>query len=329
VDGVTCRDFPLSSVRVGVALVSSPACHEPLIAVAELDEKLSAFRLRDPKAVESMAASLRRYGQLSPLAVFDDGEGIQVIDGFKRLHAARQLGWPKLEVRHCDIDIAEAKVQVAMLHRGRGLTELEEGWLIRSLYREDRLSQSAIAERLGRHKSWIYRRLLLVEGLLDEVQAHVRMGMIAPRAAVTLAALPRGNQIAAMSAVIHRGLTVRQTEMLVAGVTSLDDASAQAALLARWSSGAVTLPQPGPRPTRAIRSEADWVVADISTLQRVVARLDARLLGTPLCAFGPVAAELIASNLEALIPMLTVLADTIVRTTTPKKATAHKEQSAA
>jgi len=60
-----------------------------------------------------------------------------------------------------------------------------------------------------------------------------------------------------------------------------------------------------------------------------VARLDARLLGTPLCAFGPVAAELIASNLEALIPMLTVLADTIVRTTTPKKATAHKEQSAA
>ncbi len=300
-----------------------------MIAVEDLDERLSAFRLREPKAVEAMAASLGRYGQLSPLAVFDDGDGIQIIDGFKRLHAARQLGWSQIEVRYCDVDIAEAKVQVAVLHRGHGLTELEEGWLIRSLYREDRLSQSAIAERLGRHKSWICRRLLLVEGLLDEVQASVRMGLIAPRAAVTLAALPRGNQIAAMRAVIQRGLTVRQTELLVGQVTALDDPIAQAALLARWSSGAVAPPQPGPRPTRAIRSEADWVAADITTLQRICARLDARLLGTPLCAFGPTAAELIAANLEALIPMLTALASTIVRTTTPKKAMARKEQSAA
>jgi len=276
-----------------------------------------------------MAASLGRYGQLSPLVVFDDGQGLQVIDGFKRLHAARRLRWPQLEVRHCDLDIAEAKVQVAMLHRGCGLTELEEGWLIRSLYRDDRLSQSAIAERLGRHKSWICRRLLLVEGLLDEVQANVRMGLIVPRAAVTLAALPRGNQIAAMRAVIQRGLTVRQTEMLVAQALVLDNATARSTLLTRWSSGAVTLPQPGPRPTRAIRSESDWVAADITTLHRVAARLDARLLGTPLCAFGPTAAELIAANLETLVSVLTALERTIVRTTTPKRDTARKEPSAA
>ena len=45
-----------------------------MIAVEDLDERLSAFRLREPKAVEAMAASLGRYGQLSPLAVFDDGD---------------------------------------------------------------------------------------------------------------------------------------------------------------------------------------------------------------------------------------------------------------
>jgi ParB-like chromosome segregation protein Spo0J len=300
-----------------------------MIALDALDERLSAFRLREPKTVEVMAASLGRYGQLSPLVVFDDGQGLQVIDGFKRLHAARRLRWPKLEVRHCEVDIAEAKVQVAMLHRGCGLTELEEGWLIRSLYRDDRLSQSAIAERLGRHKSWICRRLLLVEGLLDEVQANVRMGLIVPRAAVTLAVLPRGNQIAAMRAVIQRGLTVRQTEMLVAQALALDEATARSTLLARWSSGAVTLPQPGPRPTRAIRSESDWVAADITTLHRVAVRLDARLLGTPLSAFGPTAAELIAANLERLIPVLSALERTIVRSTTPKRDTARKEPSAA
>lgn len=300
-----------------------------MMAIGDLDERLSAFRLREPKAVEAMACSLDRHGQLSPLVVFGDGNGIQVIDGFKRLYAARRLHWPKLEVRHCDVDIAEAKVQVATLHRGHGLTELEEGWLIRSLYREDRLSQSAIGERLGRHKSWICRRLLLVEGLVDEVQAHVRMGLIAPRAAVTLAALPRGNQIAAMRAVIQRGLTVRQAELMVAQILALDDASGQLALLERWSSGAVTLPLPGPHPTQAIRSEADCVAADITTLHRVAARLDARLLATALCAFGPAAAELIAANLETLIPTLIALTRTIARATTPKGTTPHKEQSAA
>jgi ParB-like chromosome segregation protein Spo0J len=328
-DGVTRRHFLWLPARVRVSLVTTTRHQEPMIAVDDLDERFSAFRLREPKTVEAMACSLGRYGQLSPLVVFDDGHGIQVIDGFKRLHAARRLHWPKLEVRHCDVDVAEAKVQLAILHRGHGLTELEEGWLIRSLYREDRLSQSAIAERLGRHRSWICRRLLLVEGLVDEVQAHVRMGLIAPRAAVTLAVLPRGNQIAAMTAVIQRGLTVRQTELLVAQALAADDAGAQSTLLGRWSSGAVTLPQPGPRSTRAIRSEADCVAADITTLHRVAARLDARLLATPLCAFGSAAAELIAGNLEALIPTLVALERTIVRTTTPKGAKAHKEQSAA
>ena len=300
-----------------------------MIAIGDLDESLSALRICEPKAVESMVASLERHGQLSPLVVFDDGRQIEVVDGFKRLHAARRLQWPRLEVRYCDIDIAEAKIQVAMLHRGRGLTELEEGWLIRSLYREDKLSQSAIAERLGRHKSWICRRLLLVEGLVDEVQAHVRLGLIAPRAAVALAALPRGNQASAMSVVTHRGLTVRQTEMLVAQVNDLDDTTAQASLLARWSSGAITLPQPGPRASRAIRSEADWLAADIMTMHRVAGRLDARLLGTPLRTFGPAAAELMATHLETLVPVLAALERTIVTVTSPKEALAPKEQSAA
>jgi ParB/RepB/Spo0J family partition protein len=327
--GVPCHAFLGSAAYVGVSLVASPAPQEPLIAIGDLDERLSALRICEPKALEAMVTSLSRHGQLSPLVVFSDAHGVQIVDGFKRLHAARRLRWSRLEVRRCDIDIAEAKIQVAMLHRGRGLTELEEGWLIRSLYREDRLTQSAIAERLGRHKSWICRRLLLVEGLVDEVQAHVRLGLIAPRAAVTLAALPRGNQVAVMSAVTHRGLTVRQTEMLVAQVNALDDTTAQTSLLARWSSGAITLPQPGPRPSRAVRSEADWVAADIMTMHRVAARLDARLLGTPLRAFGPAAAELMASHLEALRPALSALERTIVTVTTPKGALAPKEQSAA
>lgn len=51
------------------------------------------------------------------------------------------------------------------------MTELEEAWLIRSLHREEGWPQVEIARWFGRHKSWVNRRLLLAEGLADEVQA--------------------------------------------------------------------------------------------------------------------------------------------------------------
>src|SRR5690606_7639088 len=124
----------------------------------------------------------------------------------------------ELDATTSSVGVVDAKVQIAAMHDGRHLTEIEEAWLVRSLHREDGLSQGAIAQRLGRHKSWVCRRLILVESLSDALQAEVRLGLLAPRAAVALAALPRGNQQPASAVVIRRGLTVRQTELFVAEI---------------------------------------------------------------------------------------------------------------
>jgi hypothetical protein len=43
-------------------------------------------------------------------------------------------------------------------------------------------------------------------------QADIRLGLIAPRAAFALAALPRGNQVVASAVVIRRALTLAQTD---------------------------------------------------------------------------------------------------------------------
>ena len=50
------------------------------------------------------------------------------------------------------------------------MAELEEGWLVRSLFREDLLSLPEISRRLYRHRSWVWRRLMLVEALDPIVQ---------------------------------------------------------------------------------------------------------------------------------------------------------------
>lgn len=209
----------------------------------------------------------------------------------------------------------DAKLRLRELHGQCKLTELEEAWLVRSLYREDRLSQPEIARRMSRHKSWVCRRLMLVEALDGMVQADVRLGLLAPRAAVAVSRLPRGNQPAASAVVTQRGLTVRQTELLVDEVLAQPHAHQRDALLARRLDDYALTKTPGRRATRTMRSDADWMSQDILRLHQIAARLQARLGSTPLAVFTPEAAELVHEALVRLSPVLRALDVTITAVT--------------
>ena len=282
-----------------------------LIEVDALGEQLSSLRLCDRAALTAMGRSLEEHGQLSALVLYAPTSQLEIIDGFKRLRAARALGWSTLSARVVSVGSVDAKLRLRELHGGRGLTELEEAWLVRSLYREDHVTQPAIARLLGRHKSWVWRRLMLVESLEISVQSDVRLGLIAPRAAVALSRLPRGNQQAASVVVARRGLTVPQTELLVAELLHEEDLGARDALIARRLDGASHCSKPGPRPVRAARLESDWMSADILRVHEIAARLEARLLATPLDAFAPAAAELLRDALGRLQPVLRALDEVI------------------
>jgi hypothetical protein len=283
--------------------------HEPATALhtvdlASLGERLSALRLCDAAALTAVRRSLEQHGQLTALTVFGSHDQLEVLDGFKRARAARTLGWPTLLARVDTVNSVEAKLRLCTLHDRRGLTALEEGWLVRSLYRDDGLSLPEIARRMVRHRSWVWRRLMLVEVLDTTVQADVRLGLLAARAAVAVSRLPRGNQQAASAVVMRRGLTVRQTELLVDEVLAVAEPDRAAALLARRLEERSLAKIPGPRPTRAVRSEADWMSADILKAREVSARLQARLGATRLEAFTPGAAELLRDALVRLQPVL-------------------------
>ena len=151
-----------------------------MASVSELGERLAELRLCEAAALESMRRSLERHGQLTPIIAFVERDQLATLDGLKRLRAAHALGWPTVAVTVTDVaDGIAAKVRLLVLHQRGGLTELEEGWLVRSLYRDDGLSQPEIARYLDRHKSWVCRRLMLVEALDPVVQADVRVGLLA------------------------------------------------------------------------------------------------------------------------------------------------------
>ena len=166
------------------------------LRLTEIGEHYGRYRLHLPEAERAMARSLERYGQLSPLVVCRREDRYELIDGFKRLGAARALaGWWYLAARLLEADERTAKAAIYGLNRAGGRTrELEEAWIIQALVREDGLSQVEVAELLGRHKSWVCRRLALIERLGTEAREELRVGLLSPTAARQMVRLPEGNQ---------------------------------------------------------------------------------------------------------------------------------------
>src|SRR5712691_3751649 len=175
----------------------------------EIGEHYGRYRLHVPEAERTMARSLERYGQLSPVVVCRRQERYELIDGFKRLGAMRSLvEIEHLSARLMDADERSAKAAIYGLNRAGGRTrELEEAWIIHALVREDGMSQVEVAELLGRHKSWVCRRLALIERLGSKAHDDLRVGLLTPTAARQIVRLPQGNQAEVLDAVRREALS--------------------------------------------------------------------------------------------------------------------------
>src|SRR5271168_251757 len=162
----------------------------------ELGDQFRRYRLRVPQAIQAMTQSLRRWGQCAPIVATLRQERPQVLDGFTRWEAAQQVrGMTTLSVRLIELDDRRAKAAIYGLNQtGRRPYELEEAWLVQALVREDGLSQPEVAELLGRHKSWVCRRLALLEKLSTDVRQDLEVGLLSATAAREIARLPAGNQ---------------------------------------------------------------------------------------------------------------------------------------
>ena len=185
----------------------------------EIGEHYGRYRLHLPEAERAMARSLERYGQLSPVVVCRRQQRYELIDGFKRLGAARKLAhMPHLTARLLEADERTAKAAIYGLNRAGGRTrELEEAWIIQALVREDGMSQVEVAELLGRHKSWVCRRLALIERLGPTARDELRVGLLSPTAARQIVRLPEGNQAEVLEAIRREALSGAE----LAGVVDL------------------------------------------------------------------------------------------------------------
>lgn len=186
------------------------------LALDSFDERFGGYRLGKAPAAPAMIASLREFGQLSPVVCCRREEAACLLDGYQRLGAARQIPLAGLSVLFLEVDDRQAKAAIYRLNQGtRRIHVLEEAWIIQALVREDGLSQAEVAELLGRHKTWVCRRLALLEKLAPQARQDLQLGLLSVSAARELLRLPHGNQLELLECLRRESLTVGEIREVV------------------------------------------------------------------------------------------------------------------
>jgi ParB-like chromosome segregation protein Spo0J len=186
------------------------------LAVELFDERFGVYRLGSAEAPATMVASLREFGQLSPVVCCRREDLACLLDGFQRLRAARHLQLPALNALFLEVDDRQAKAAMYRLNQGsRRIQVLEEAWIIQALVREDGLSQSEVAVLLGRHKSWVCRRLAVLERLAPQARQDLQLGLLSVTAARELLRLPHGNQLELLECLRRESLTTAELREVV------------------------------------------------------------------------------------------------------------------
>ncbi len=170
-----------------------------------------------PEALAELAASIREHGLIQPLIVTQQGpERYQIIAGERRWQAARMAGLATVPVIVKEAT-AQQSLEMALVEniQRADLNPLEEASAFRHLVDEFGLTQEQVAERVGKSRVAVTNTLRLLR-LPVEVKQALADGTIREGHARALMGLPnRDAQIAALSTVMNKALSVRQTEELV------------------------------------------------------------------------------------------------------------------
>jgi ParB family chromosome partitioning protein len=194
------------------------------LALSQLLRRYAGLRISDRERQSQLLASVAAHGQTTPVVVVRSEEAADtyvLVDGYQRVAALEKLHRDEVEAVEWQVEEARALILSHRLDGARKRSALEEGWLLRVLEREHGMRLGEIAIMLGRSRSWVSRRLGLVEVLPAPVQEAVRDGRISAQAAQKyLVPLARANEAQCERLVSHLGdehVTVRQMRELYVG----------------------------------------------------------------------------------------------------------------
>jgi ParB family chromosome partitioning protein len=149
------------------------------------DKALKVRKEFDKERIEELAKSLKR-GMLHPIIAVEKNGTLVVVAGYRRLKALERLGVEETYVAVIKGDDKEAfmKAIVENLLR-RDLNPIEQAEAFRRAVKVLGMTFGAIARHLGKHRSYVSRRLALLR-LHPDVQDWVAHGRLSPDLALKL-----------------------------------------------------------------------------------------------------------------------------------------------
>jgi len=269
-----------------MTLENQPMVGEVECPLAELGTGLNRVRCERPVLVDRMLHSLSTHGQLTAVAVVRRSCRLEILDGFKRLKAAKRLNWPTLRVIEMELDDTAQWAVMLLLNKGpQSMSILEEALVLKELAATG-LTQVQIGQLVHRHKSWVCRRIGLVEHLAHELLEDMKQGLLSAGMARRLLSLPPGNQLEFAAVARQQQMTVHETEKLVSLWHRSEDPLARAYILkepkqALANVGSKAKPLKAPADPR-LSPEGRETMRLTTQLQQIADRLKQLLQTTPV-----------------------------------------------
>ncbi len=180
----------------------------------------------DDEALADLSASIAQYGVLQPLLVAPGEEGYLLIAGERRLRASKMAGLTEVPVivsEYTTQQIAEIAL-IENLQR-EDLHFLEEAEGYEKLMNQFKLTQDAMAARVGKKQSTVANKLRLLK-LSAPVRAELRTADLTERHARALLKLKdETQQLEVLQVVVKNKYNVSQTEQYIAKLSEAEVAA--------------------------------------------------------------------------------------------------------
>jgi ParB family transcriptional regulator, chromosome partitioning protein len=175
-----------------------------------------------PDELAELESSLRTNGLLQSITVRPaaNGHGYELIAGERRLRAATRLGWKEIPAVIKEID-DRALLTLALVEnlQRADLNPIEEGEGYQRLVVEFSLTQSEVAEIVGKDRSTVANMLRLLNLPLS-VRSMVRDGQLTVGHARALLGVPNEREMLELAReIVAKGLTVRDVEQRARNAT--------------------------------------------------------------------------------------------------------------
>ncbi len=168
-------------------------------------------------ALQELAASIKERGVLQPIIVSRTGDGtFRLIAGERRWRASSLAGLSKIPAMVKDVASADS-LEIALIEniQREDLNPVETAEAFHHLMKDFSLTQEELSAKVGKDRATVANYLRLLK-LPDEVKKFIDDGSLSMGHARAILSLEgKANQLEAARRIIHKGLSVRETEALV------------------------------------------------------------------------------------------------------------------